>query len=121
MLRLELLLCDTGAVDACRAGAGRNYVAHFVYDFASAPFLMCQCFHAVLPLLALDCLDVCSHASLCVIHREIVDTQCIAVEACECDELPTEAKLGEVPKQIKDWKLRLKIEKLLFLIYFQKN
>ena len=88
MLRLELLLCDTGAVDACRAGAGRNYVAHFVYDFASAPFLMCQCFHAVLPLLALDCLDVCSHASLCVIHREIVDTQCIAVEACECDELP---------------------------------
>merc|ERR1719313_1794627 len=51
----------------------------------------------VLALLTLNELDICCRTLCGVGLRKEVDAEGITVEACQGDELPAEAKLGQIP------------------------
>merc|ERR1719253_1272612 len=99
MLRAELSLSDARAHDSGGGETTRDNVAHLIHNLRAAPLLMRQRLDLVLALLTLNELDICCRTLCGVGLRKEVDAEGIAVEACQGDELPAEAKLGQIPNE----------------------
>mmetsp|Transcript_61276 Transcript_61276/g.171345 ORF Transcript_61276/g.171345 Transcript_61276/m.171345 type:complete len:559 (+) Transcript_61276:287-1963(+) len=99
MLRAELRLCNASAHDASRREPASDDVAHLVHDLRAAPLLMRQRLDTLLALLSLDELHVGRRSARRVLTRKKVDTQRVAMEARQGDELPDVAQLREVPNE----------------------
>mmetsp|Transcript_73032 Transcript_73032/g.126670 ORF Transcript_73032/g.126670 Transcript_73032/m.126670 type:complete len:206 (-) Transcript_73032:175-792(-) len=99
MLCTKLRLCDPGTHDASGREAAGDNVAHLIHDLRSTPLLVGKGLHTKLTLLTLDELHVGCCTLGCVCLGKSVNGKGIAMKARQGDELPTEAKLSQIPDE----------------------